>query len=221
MLNNRPYWQSKIEDPWVPTHEEIERVKRLEKHAQLTHSLWDWNYNQQLANNTFSIRKAFDTVIETLERSYYHDMMENDMISGFYKHIGSTANLIATNVDPSDVEGIGGGELDRIPPNYLQPRLRGRDPSIEDTDHDNGNIVTNPITKRAQPDTFEDYQGKYLATKLGVTWFKYIWTWEFIESMDREIFERTKLLNHWLDKNTFCKYHDIFQHSLLVYINCL
>lgn len=219
-MNNRPLWQDKINDPNTVPSKEIERVKQLKKSSWLTHSNWDWNYNQQLANNTFSLRHTFDTIIETLERSYYHDMMENDMISGFYKHIALTTDLIATNADPRSVEGIGGGELDRIPPNYHDPTSKGRGESLIGEKRQDG-VVNNPITKRAQPDKFEDYYGKNLATKLGVTWFKYVWTWDFIESMNREIFERTKLLNHWLDKNTFCKYHDIFQHSLLVYINGL
>lgn len=217
---NPSYWHDKIRDPNTKPNEEIERVKQLKQAAWLTHSNWNWNYTQQLANNTFSMKKAFDTVIEILERSYYHDMLENELVTGFYKHIGNTNNLIATNEDPSTVEGIGGGELDRIPDNALHTKSRGRDTSLESNTIDRS-IVINPITHRAQPDLHDDYYGRNIAAKLGVTWFKYVWTWEFIETMNREVFERTKLLNKWLDKATFCHYHDIFQHSLLVYVNGL
>ena len=219
-LINSPEWEKKINDPYLFPIEEIERVKQLDRDSYLTHSYDEWNYHQSMANNTFSIKAAFDSVIEILESSYYHDMIENDLISDFYYHRGSVQGLIATNMDPAEVDYVGGGEMDRIPLSYLESSPRGRLPVVNDTTL-NRTVATNPITHRAQPDVFHDYQGKYLATKLGVTWFKYVWTWDDILPMNREIFERTKLLNRWLDKNTFCRYHDIFQHSILVYVNGL
>lgn len=218
-MNNRASWQDKLEDPYVRPVDEINRVKEIADPDNLTRSHWDWNYQQQLMLNTFDAKAAFDTVISTMERSYYHDMLELDLVSGFCHHKGNTTELVATNTNPDEFLG---GDLDRIPMNHLQPRSRGREISLIATENThNGYIVNNPITHRAQPEEHFDFYGKDLAANMEVTWFRYVWNWEFIDPLNRELFERTKLLNRWLDKDTFCHYHDIFQHSLLVYINGL
>jgi len=93
--NNITSWQPSIEDPPIEISKIIDRLKLIQNDPdQSENSL---QYDMQTANNTYSFKDSIDTAIKIIETSYYHDMMENDYLSRFFYHHGTTKDLRISN----------------------------------------------------------------------------------------------------------------------------